>query len=44
MVVKVGVIGFIKLMVCEVVLCGVIVNIVVLGFIEIDMIKVLNDE
>lgn len=43
-VVKVGLIGFSKLLVCEVVLCGIIVNVVVLGFIEMDMICVLSDD
>lgn len=42
--VKVGLIGFSKLLVCEVVLCGIIVNVVVLGFIEMDMICVLSDD
>lgn len=43
-VVKVGLIGFSKLLVCEVALCGIIVNVVVLGFIEMDMICVLSDD
>lgn len=41
---KVGMIGFFKLFVQEVVVCGVIVNCVVLGFIVLLMIDVFNDE
>lgn len=40
---KVGLVGFLKLLVKEVVLCGIIVNVVVLGFIVIDMIDELNE-
>lgn len=43
-VVKVGIIVFFKLLVKEIGLCGIIVNVVVLGFIDIDMIKVLLEE
>lgn len=43
-VVKVGVVGMMCVFVCEIGSCGIMVNCVVLGFIDIDMMKMLLEE
>lgn len=43
-VIKVGVIGLIKVWVCEFGCCGVMVNVVVLGFIVIEMINIILEK